>query len=326
MSLGLRCSLATTLLLLACGDADADGSPFGGRAADKGSGNPEGAPAAELGSTPAAGAEGAPTVTLGAPSLLAPAQGVLVDSVRPTFALRNATRSGTGAPTAYTIEVAQNESFAPAVATFDVTEQEGETRAVVPRALPMEGMLFWRARAVVSTVFGAWSTTETLRTPNEAIDLQQATIFNSPDVKGWATTAKITRIDINADGIHVEHTKRDGAGSWPDVPFITEGEDLQYTIWMVVNQGGKWYTAGGLQFWRGLDRMGGPPSQYAEHWYYDPVRWELLATHQPAVGELVGFFVTAGNQRNTGGAALVFERSKIVMVPFPSDAGAVYDF
>jgi hypothetical protein len=95
---------------------------------------------------------------------------------------------------------------------------------------------------------------------------------------------------------------------------------------MVLNEGGKWYTAGALQFWRGLDRMGGPPSQYAEHWYYDPVRWGVLTTHQPAVGELVGFFVTAGNQRNMGGAALVFERSKLVMIPFPSDAGAVYDF
>ena len=50
-----------------------------------------------------------------------------------------------------------------------------------------------------------------------------------------------------------------------------------------------------------------------------------LATHQPAPGEQVGFFVTAGDARAKD-VRVVTERSNVVLVPFPTDAGAYYPF
>jgi hypothetical protein len=64
---------------------------------------------------------------------------------------------------------------------------------------------------------------------------------------------------------------------------------------------------------------------YAANWYYSPAVWGALASHQPAVGELVGFFVTAGDQRAKD-VRSVRERSNIVAVQFPSDGGAHYSF
>jgi hypothetical protein len=63
----------------------------------------------------------------------------------------------------------------------------------------------------------------------------------------------------------------------------------------------------------------------AGNWYYSPGVWSELATHQPAPGEQVGFFVTAGDQRAKDVRA-VTARSNVVLVPFPSDGGAYYPF
>jgi hypothetical protein len=165
--------------------------------------------------------------------------------------------------------------------------------------------------------------------PMPTIDTSTWIVMNSPsDIGSWSETATITQLALYPDGVRIDFTKRDGAGSWPDVPFVTPGEDLQYTLWIVIRIGGQWYTSGCLQYWRGLDRMGGPPSMYAANWYYDPGRWGAMSAHQPAVGEWVGFFVAAGNERNVTdhSATMVLERSNIVVVPFPTDAGATFTF
>ena len=162
-----------------------------------------------------------------------------------------------------------------------------------------------------------------------SIDLTLATVRNSPpDVAAWAETARITTLDFNTDGVYIDFTRRDGDGSWPDVPFMTPGEDLQYTLWIVVQVDGAWYTSGCIQYWRGLDRNGGPPSGYAANWYYDANRWAPMTGVQPAPGEPVGFFVTAGNARNVtdGSGSVVYERSNVVVVPFPTDAGATFTY
>jgi len=67
--------------------------------------------------------------------------------------------------------------------------------------------------------------------------------------------------------------------------------------------------------------MGGPPSQYAQNWYYDPIRWGPMVGHQPQPGEQVGFLVTAGDARNNGNVA-VRERSNVVSIAFPSGGGS----
>jgi hypothetical protein len=159
------------------------------------------------------------------------------------------------------------------------------------------------------------------------IDLASAVVLNSPpDIATWEETARITLFDIGPDGVHVEFPQRDGVGSWPDVPFKTPGEDVQYTLWIALFIEGQWYTAGCITFYRGLDRSGGPPSEYAMNWYYDAIRWAPMTGHQPAVGEWVGFFVTAGRARNITdrSGSTVYERSNVVVIPFPDDTGAIY--
>lgn len=160
---------------------------------------------------------------------------------------------------------------------------------------------------------------------SDAIDLSTVTILNSPDVRAWPATALLTRLELRPTGVHVDFTKRDGPDSWPDVPFITAGEKLQYTLWIALKIDGQWYTSGCIQFWRGLDINGGPPQDYANNWYYDATRWRPMTGHQPAVGESVGFFVTAGNARNSG-ASVVNERSNVVVVAFPDGKGQTFTF
>jgi len=160
---------------------------------------------------------------------------------------------------------------------------------------------------------------------NDALDIHQITVVGSVDVRDWPATARIRVLDFNSSGVAIDFTKKEGAGRWPDVTPPGWDGPLQYTVWMVVNHGGRWYTAGGVEFWHGLGRSGGPPSQFAGNWYYNPQLWAPLTYHQPGVGEQVGFFVTAGDQRAKD-VHIVAERSNIVVIPFPSDGGGYYPF
>ena len=157
----------------------------------------------------------------------------------------------------------------------------------------------------------------------DMIDLGQATIRNSPsDVASWPQTATITLLDLQASGAHIEFTRQN---DWPNVTYPGWDGPLQYTLWIVLNINGRWYASGCVEYWKGLERSGGPPSGYARDWYYDPIRWSPMSGYQPAVGEQVGFLVTAGDARNNGGTVLK-ERSNVVVVPFPSDGGGAYPF
>jgi hypothetical protein len=142
------------------------------------------------------------------------------------------------------------------------------------------------------------------------------------DVANWPVTTTIRVIDANSGGWFVDFSSKD---SWPEV--VPPGWDggIQYTLWIVENINGQWITAGGVEFWKGLARQGGPPSRLAGNWYYSPQVWSELASHQPAPGEQVGIFVTAGDQRAKD-VRIVTERSNVVLIPFPSDGGAYYPF
>ena len=142
------------------------------------------------------------------------------------------------------------------------------------------------------------------------------------DVANWPVTTRIRVIDSNFGGTFVDFSAK---SSWPEV--VPPGWDggIQYTLWIVEKINGQWITAGGVEYWRGLERQGGPPSRLAQNWYYSAQVWGELASHQPAPGEQVGFFVTAGDQRAKDVRA-VTERSNVVLVPFPSDSGSYYPF
>ncbi len=158
--------------------------------------------------------------------------------------------------------------------------------------------------------------------------LSGATIWNSPlSLGSWPITSRITVVDMNSTGVHVEFSKQDGAGRWPDMFPPGWDEPLQYTLGMCMYVSGKWHCSAPIQFWHGLERSGGPPQQYGNNWFYDPSRWGPLS-RQPAVGETIGFFACAGNCRNntTGSDSPVKERTDVVLVPMPGAGGARHTF
>jgi hypothetical protein len=157
---------------------------------------------------------------------------------------------------------------------------------------------------------------------SDGIDLSTAQIHNSHDVKSWPATATITRLEFRPTGVHVDHTKNQGPGCWPNFRPAGWDGDLQYTLWIFVQIAGSWHGSGCIQFWQACDQNGGPPEEFAKNWYYAADRWAPMTGHQPAPGELVGFMVTAGDARNSG-AQSVQERSDLVAIPFPV-SGAVY--
>jgi hypothetical protein len=158
----------------------------------------------------------------------------------------------------------------------------------------------------------------------DQIDLHSAIIRGGccGDVANWPVTTQIRVLDANSGGWFVDFSAKN---SWPEAMPPGWDGGIQYTLWAVMRINGQWITAGGVEFWKGLARQGGPPSRLAGNWYYSPAVWGELAGHQPAPGEQVGFFVTAGDQRAKD-VRVVTERSNVVVVPFPSDAGAYYPF
>jgi len=53
-----------------------------------------------------------------------------------------------------------------------------------------------------------------------------------------------------------------------------------------------------------------------------------MAGHQPAVGEMIGFFACEGDCRNntSGNSSPLKERTNVVLVPMPSGGGATFSF
>jgi hypothetical protein len=181
------------------------------------------------------------------------------------------------------------------------------------------------------------------------LDLHQVTLFDNPaNLADWPVTTLITDVEfqyMGQDGVHVEFSKQDGAGSWPDVTPPGWTGPLEYTLGFVENIGGQWYGSAAVQFWRGLAASGGNVAedtvsmgqcaafgmgstcQVAKNWYYDG-RWGNLAGYQPSTGETIGVFVVAGNVRGVtdGSQSPVQERSNVVLVQMPTVAGAKFTF
>lgn len=174
--------------------------------------------------------------------------------------------------------------------------------------------------------------------PPDAIDLSQATVYNSPsDIASWPVTAAITQLTMAAPdfGLSFEFTKKD---SWPDYTPPGWAGSLEYTVWAVVNVNGHWYTSGFIQMWRGRASTGAPlltippgssVNNFAKNWAYDS-RWGAMSYsvsgYQPHAGETVGFFVSAGNARGVGSVTSVRERSNVVTVALPANDTGVFAF
>jgi len=235
-------------------------------------------------------------------------------------------------------------------ANIPIVYQGAATQGTESCAFTMNGTFFpidattFRFEFTGQSCFGPIYGTETLRLGNsnnpapspaptgiaaDMVPLTAAVIHNSPlNLASWPVTSAIRVVEIRPNGIHVEFSKQDGAGRWPD--YTPPGWDgpLQYTLGMVLAIGDQLHASAPVQFWHGLSSAGGPPSQYALNWFYDPFRWAPMTYHQPAVGETIGIFACAGDCRNKpdGSGSPVKERTNTVSVVMPTDAGARYTF
>ncbi len=165
------------------------------------------------------------------------------------------------------------------------------------------------------------------------LDLHLATLHdNPPDLANWPITTTITQLNFTTTGVHVEFSKRDGVGRWPDIMPPGWTGPLEYTLGIAECIDGTWHASAAIQFWYGLDESGGNVAlnnQVAMNWYYDG-RWGALAGRQPATGEIIGVFVIAGNTRGVftddPAESPVMERSNVVLVPMPDVSGAMHSF
>jgi len=172
----------------------------------------------------------------------------------------------------------------------------------------------WRARATdpQNNVQGPYtdSTAFTLI----PFDMRKAAIWDNPqDLGSWSETANITRVDLSSGRIVVDFDKRASPDRWPDVGF-GDGS-IEYTLGVCLNIGGRWNCSAVVQFWFGRElEAGGDVGDMAGQWFYDN-RWGAMKGHQPAPGEVVGWFVAAGNLRDSGNV-ITKERSKVLFLPY----------
>jgi hypothetical protein len=282
-------------------------------------------------------------IVINAPVPTSPAANATVDSIRPKFTFTNATRSGPVGALVYQLQIGADAAFTNQIALWNVAEQSAQTTTQSPVDLKYQSVYYWRVIAWASaSAVGPWSPTLGFATPDQpvvappppgpvgpvgpdAFNLAAASVHSSPaGVAGWPVTTTITSLSVRPDGVSLEFSKKDGPGRWPDVVPPGWTGPLQYTLWIAMNIGGSWHTCGPIEFWHGLAANGGDitvNNQIAVNWTYycGPM------ARQPAPGEMVGFFVTAGDQRLKD-AFIVHERSNIVVIPFPAASGVTFTF
>lgn len=286
-------------------------------------------------------------IVIGEPDPREPAVNTTVGGLRPRFVVGNAPHSGPVGAIVYQMELSDNDSFANKIAVVTQGEQSGQTTLELPADLNYSAVYYWHVRATDPATAGPWSRIYAFATPApapvapppitpgppgvpdgpipaDAFNLAGAVAHNSPSPGGWPATTALRSISFRSDGVAVEFGKKNGAGRWPDVVPPGWSGPIQYTLWIAMNIGGTWHVAGAIEFWHDLAAGGGDVTrnnQVANNWTYDcgPM------ARQPAPGEMVGFFVTAGDQRKKD-AAITHERSNVVLVPFPGSAGQSYSF
>ncbi len=166
-------------------------------------------------------------------------------------------------------------------------------------------------------------------TPGPGDVLVGATVLNSPaGLPNWPVTTTITDLELRPNGIHLEFSKQNGPGRWPDVFPPGWDESLQYTLGMCLNISAHWYL---LRRRAVLVRPGRFRRSTGE------LRGQLVLRSAPLGPDER---TPAGAWRNhrllclrrglsnntTGSGSTVKERSNVVLVPMPGPGGASFRF
>lgn len=162
-------------------------------------------------------------------------------------------------------------------------------------------------------------------------------IVEGPDVSNYQETAHITRVEFTPSNFIVRHTKegkREDSWEGTHVPGWSDTKEdpgkIQWTLWIVIQVGGEWLTAGCLEFWPEDNpslgtHKGGDPAPFsdgAKNWWYN---MPGMAGIQPPAGQRIGVFVTQGSQRKKDVHA-VTERSNVAWMNIPPNDTGVFIF
>lgn len=168
----------------------------------------------------------------------------------------------------------------------------------------------------------------------DAVDLHTVAIHDSPaDIADWPTTVHIDRLTM-ATPAGLSFDTSGVPASWDyHVPGWGTGTGcpadgcVLYTVWAVVNVKGAIHAAGFIQMWAGRPATGAPIlTDFHKNWAYACDRWAGLCEYLPQPGDLMGFFITAGNARDTTTVTSRRERSNVVVVRLPANDTGVFDF
>lgn len=259
-----------------------------------------------------------PNIVFSPPGVGSPGNGGTASDSRPIFTVQNATVTGPAGPVFYEFQVAPDASFQSILASSGpVAQQGGSTTSWQSTVDLVAGTYVWRARATdpLNNVQGPY--TDPASFTLVPFDMRKAVIWdNPPDLGSWAETANITLVDLSTGRIVVDFDKR---CCWPDVGFGSGA--LEYTLGICLKINGTWNCSAVVQFWNGRDlAAGGDVNNLAGEWFYDN-RWGAMKGYQPAIGETVGWFVAAGNLRDSGNV-ITKERSKVLLIPYGSNYSA----
>lgn len=257
--------------------------------------------------------------SLDAPVPISPANNATVNEARPAFVVINSGRSGSVGSVSYTFEVSENATYSPVIASGTVAEQPGQTRFVPGSDLPMDRVLYWRARASDGSVTSGWSLAS-FRTES-GVDLTKVIWVKGPNISGWAETSRITAVRITGSEVCVEHTK---LGAWPPVPFFGDPSTLAEgnfgfcanTKYMANGDGrDQWYCA--AAFWNrpGQSCKGENAQTLRDTWYLPSE--EPMHSWIPRPAEPFGIYMTTP-ARFWPDMRTVDERTNVLLMTWPA--------
>jgi len=248
-----------------------------------------------------------PQVVLGVPEVEQPAANRDIYTPRPTFTVRNGTRTGPVGPITYEFEVSTVSTFATVVTRATGVPETSVRTSWTPTSDLPEATLFWRARAidVENDETGPW-TTGTRFERKRGIDLTQVTYWVGPPVTQFTETSVITEAYHRNEILCIFHTK---LGIWPVQNFFDAGPILEGNQQYFAFIDGQWHS-GSSEWYR--------PGQACKHVDQNVGSDSFPATTpigrwRPQVGEIFGVMSTTP-ARAYPAMKTVDERTNVVLI------------